>query len=245
MIRHIIFIASSYKLGKQIAWHYAAETISQDFLKHLHDSSKARVGKSNYSIHKLSTDSKTWSSVVEKDSFFADFYLYEDFEEFLDVIVEDKKISALDISKYLLSWKPMTNLKLQKMIYLVYADYLLKTGKSLFDEKIIAMQYGPLIKEVYDVYKVHGRDEIELDDTKTLVLEDITMPMVVARFLQTDDSKSILQSLDETIEKFGSKTASQLVDITHRPGSPWSETAELRKEITDDVILAYHHIEVA
>ena len=148
MIRHIIFIASSYRLGKQIAWHYAAEEISQTDLKHLSVLTKERLGKPNFAIHKLSTESTEWSSVVEKDSFFAPFEIYDSFEEFLEEIALDKKITALDISKYLLTVQPMSNLKLQKMIYLVYADYLVKTKQPLFDEKIIAMQYGPLICEV-------------------------------------------------------------------------------------------------
>ncbi|MGZ7257928.1 Panacea domain-containing protein, partial [Streptococcus pyogenes] len=79
--------------------------------------------------------------------------------------------------------------KLQKMIYLVYADYLLKTKKALFDEQIIAMQYGPLIPEVYDAYKVHGRDEIETD-SKKVILDEITLPMALAKILQADDSKA-------------------------------------------------------
>ena len=110
MIRHIIFIASFYRLGKQIAWHYAAEEISQTDLKHLSVLTKERLGKPNFAIHKLSTESTEWSSVVEKDSFFAPFEIYDSFEEFLEEIALDKKITALDISKYLLTVQPMSNL---------------------------------------------------------------------------------------------------------------------------------------
>lgn len=243
MIRHIIFIASSYWLGKQIAWHYAAEEISQNYLQELRALTKERLGKPNFAIHKLSTESKDWASVVEKGSFFASFELYDSFEDFLEEIALDKKITVLDISKYLLAVQPMSNLKLQKMIYLVYADYLVKTKKALFDEQIIAMQYGPLIPEVYDAYKVHGRDEIETN-SKKVILDEITLPMALAKILQADDSKAILESIKQTIENYGSKTASQLVDITYWKGRPWSEAPFQGQEITDDLILSQHYIEV-
>jgi uncharacterized phage-associated protein len=247
MFQHIIAISSSYRLGKRIAWHYADAEISQEVLRDLSEKTKTLLGRPDYSIHKLSTDSKEWESVVNKDSFFADFLIYDELDDFLAEIADDKKISALDIAKLVLSIKPMSNLKLQKMIYLIYADYLLSTKKRLFNDKIIAWKYGPVIPEVYEYYKIHGREEIEEEsDSQVVMLDEITIPVTLAKILQADDDVAILESVKSTFEKFGDKTASQLVSITHKSGSPWDRTIQQHvDEITDDTIREYHHIEIA
>ncbi|MGT2750040.1 Panacea domain-containing protein [Streptococcus orisasini] len=245
MIQHVIAIASSYRLGKRIAWHYTADVICKDVLTELRDKTETLLGRPDYVIHKLTTDSKDWSSVVNKDSFFADLEVYDSLDDFLQVVAADKEITALDIAKYLLSVLPMSNLKLQKMIYLVYADYLTKTGKRLFKDKIIAMQYGPVIPTVYDNYKGNGKEEIAeaSDDKSDVHLDGITVPLTLAKMLQADDNQTILASIKATLEIFGKKSAGQLVDITHRADSPWSQVS-LFDEITDSIILKHHNVEL-
>lgn len=254
MYQHIIVISSSYRIGKRIAWHYADSEISASVLKELEKKTKEKLTKPDYSIHKLSTESITWKSVVEKDSFFESIEVYKDLDDFLSEIKKNKQVSALDIAKLLLSIQPMSNLKLQKMIYLVYADYLERTKKKLFREDIVAFQYGPVVESIYHYYKEHGREQIELTDElvtlevkgdeKLINLEEITMPVTIAKILQADDMSDILTSVRKTFEKFGSKSASQLVSITHREGSPWDRTKNFNDVIDDDLILKYHTIEL-
>ncbi|MDT2193876.1 type II toxin-antitoxin system antitoxin SocA domain-containing protein [Paenibacillus larvae] len=52
---------------------------------------------------------------------------------------------------------------MQKLLYYVYADFLLATGKKLFKEPIVAFEYGPVVEEVF-LYKVHGSSEIDYKD---------------------------------------------------------------------------------
>lgn len=245
MIQHIIAIASSYKLGKRIAWHYADKQIDYSILEEVSEKTKQVLGKPDYVIHKLSTDSKDWSSVVIKDSFFEDYLVFDDLDEFLAVILADKTVTALDIAKLLLSISPMSNLKLQKMIYLVYADYLIRTKKQLFQDKIIAFQYGPVVEDVYQYYKGYGRSQIDATQDKKIVLDEITVPITLAKILQSDDNLEILTTVKEIFEKFGAKTASELVEITHRKGSPWDKVSNIRNgEITDELIEKYHEVEI-
>ena len=155
---------------------------------------------------------------------------------------KDSQITALDVSKFLLSLKSMTNLKLQKMIYLVYAEYLEKTGKKLFKDDIIAFKYGPVVPSVYEYYKDNGRNNIQVDKDEEIFAQEITLPMVLARFLQSLDEKNVIDSIQRTFEKYGKLTASELVAITHRKGTPWDHT-NINDIITDENILKYHHVE--
>lgn len=243
MFEHLIALGSSYTEGKRIGFHKASEEICFD---DLYDFKKINNGEMNnklFSFHFLTTDSESWESVVNKDSYFKNLYLVDSWDDFLFLINEDRKIKALDIAKYLLALEPMTNLKLQKMVYFVYADYLTRTANRLFDEKIIAYPYGPVIKEIYNEYKSNGCSLItdECNERK-IILDDIKTPMVLSKILKSEFEEEVLKSINSTVRTFGKMTASQLVDITHREGSPWSKTPN-RFEITDELIKEAHYIE--
>lgn len=73
--------------------------------------------------------------------------------------------SAIDISKYVINRSydinfRISNLELQKILYYIQAAFLVEKNKSCFGEKILAWEYGPVIREVYDEYKVCGRSRI-------------------------------------------------------------------------------------
>lgn len=240
MYQYFIAIASCYQLGKRIAWHHSDHKISPEQLIKFRDKS-LELNCTNYSIHKLKTDSKDWDSVTQKDSFFMDLVVLS-LDDFFKELRLDKQITALDVAKYLLASMPMTNLKLQKMIYFVYADYLLKTGKRLFEDDIKALQYGPVVPAVYEHYKENGRSEIQLDEIE-ITSTKISKPMVTAKMLQSDDGVRILDSIESTLKKLGHKTAGQLVNITHAKGTPWDNTSSYYV-ITDEMIKKYHPIEI-
>lgn len=248
MAYHFIAISSYYREGKRIGWHYASnDKLSKEVISVFLSESKEKLGEIDFSIHKLITESTEWRSVVEKDSFFADVVIIEDKEKFLDLLIDDKKISALDIAKFFLSVGPVTNLKLQKLIYFAYEIYLLKTGKRLFEEPIVAFQHGPVVEEVYHSYKQHGREKISRDDDEVaLQLKDVTMPIAWAKIALSDQSKEISSALKETWERYWKESAWQLVDISHSPGGPWYQVYEesLNNKITDEVIIKYHDNEI-
>lgn len=248
MAYHFIAISSYYREGKRIGWHYASDDkLSKEVISAFLRESKERLGEIDFSIHKLITESTEWKSVVEKDSFFADVFIIKDKEKFLDLLIDDKKISALDIAKFFLSVGPVTNLKLQKLIYFAYETYLLKTGKRLFEEPIVAFKHGPVVEEVYHIYKQHGREEISRDDDEiALQLKDVTMPITWAKIALSDQSKEISSSLKDTLEKYWKRPAWELVNISHSPGGPWNQVYKegLNRIITDEVIVKYHDNEI-
>ena len=66
--------------------------------------------------------------------------------------------------------------------------------------------------------------------------------MVLVRFFQSLDEKNVIDSIQSTFEKYGNFTASELVSIPHRKGTPWDHT-NIKDIITDENILKYHYIE--
>ncbi|MFB5763224.1 hypothetical protein [Paenibacillus medicaginis] len=99
MAFHFVAILSDYVEGQRIGWHYASEDkldkeVIGAFMKKVEACGHTALG-----IHKLSTDSVKWSSVVEKDSFFEDIFVTEDMEVIISQISASKELSVHDVVK--------------------------------------------------------------------------------------------------------------------------------------------------
>lgn len=61
--------------------------------------------------------------------------------------------------------EPISNMKLQKLLYYEQGYHLAAFGTPLFDEEIEAWQYGPVVPEIYEKYKSHESRGILPDDS--------------------------------------------------------------------------------
>lgn len=138
---------------------------------------------------------------------------------------------SLDVAAYLVKLsneigEPLTNMKLQKLLYYAYAWYAVEKNAPLFEDKIFAWKYGPVVEPVYESYRVYGADvikEIKGGDPEKL----------------DSDTKLLIEDI---FNVYGNKTAIELVNLTHSEG-PWRDAFdpnELSTEIPFDVILKYY-----
>lgn len=129
-------------------------------------------------------------------------------------------------------YEGITHLKLQKLLYYAQGIYLALNDKPLFKEAILAWQHGPVVEEVYKVYKVNGRNEINT----ILTSEEQERMIAVERDAQAK------QALELTYENFAGYTAWQLRNKTHEEGSPWDTTIATlgeNKVIDNELIKEY------
>lgn len=114
----------------------------------------------------------------------------------------------------------ISNMSLQKLLFIANGAYLAETGNPLINEPIEVWPYGPVVKNVYHAFKEYGNTEIQ------------QLPALY--YLMTSD-KNLDDTANEAIEfvlKVASKLdAIQLSNWTHLPGSPWSKANDLRKSI--------------
>lgn len=240
MFQHFILVASSYAEGRRIGFHMSSEgNISKDIIEEIMKRINS-LHRNDLGVHFIMTESKEWKSIVELDSFFEDVLVCADFEEFTNVLVGDLKITALDVAKFFLSFKPLSQLQIQKLVYLAYREYLVDYNQKLFDEKIVAYRYGPVVEEIYQIFKKYGSYEIELEDTCEYVLKNIHLPQAIGRLFLAENHKQIISTLLRIIEKYGDMTGSQLVKLTHTKGGAWDSVyvEGMNCEITDTIILA-------
>ena len=116
--------------------------------------------------------------------------------------------------------KPITNLKLQKLLYLVYKHYLQKNGgEPLFGEAFEAWPLGPVLPSVYHVFKY-----FEDKDIVRYAYQPFGNPESVE--IVDPNFKLFYEVLDDVWAKYGKRTASDLVELTHHKDSAWSKVKE-------------------
>ena len=115
--------------------------------------------------------------------------------------------NAIDVAKHIITYcskkkQPISNLKLQKIIYYTWVDYYKATGTAIFVDDICAWQFGPVVPSVYYEYCSFAGTAISREYDISLSAEDITI-------------------INPILDKYMAIPASVLVDRTHEQGSPW------------------------
>lgn len=119
-------------------------------------------------------------------------------------------MDAIDVARYIVTkgvemGYPVSNLKLQKLLYFVQGLCLSAFDKPAFEETIEAWQYGPAIPSVYFEFSLYG-------------------PLDINRSFQTEiEDKEIRGVVLFILNKFKDTEAFALVKETHREGSPWEQ----------------------
>jgi uncharacterized phage-associated protein len=249
MIKHLIVMSSAYSIGKRIALDYSDEDVLQmDEIQKDIDYIYDKCGKdAPISTHFIQTEEKGWNKVVELDKFFEGVKVLQSKEEFVEYILKDSSLIGTDIAKYILTKVPCTHLKLQKLTYMCYADYLCEHNKKLFNDTIYAYRLGPVVSSVYKKYKKSGKIFLKDEEDNIHIYNEETKKMPIkSRILSLDGLDKIL-SIDKTLENYSGYDAKFLVDLTHKEKTPWSESCggtKKNQEIKDDVIIKYHKFEV-
>lgn len=118
--------------------------------------------------------------------------------------------TALRVAEYIIHEaqkreKPVTNTKLQKLLYFTQGVYLAKYNKLAFEDNIIAWKYGPVIKDIYYKYSLYGAE-----------------PIIVVEEYDSKISLMLINVIDIVLESFLDVNQTDLIEETIKPGSPWS-----------------------
>lgn len=134
-------------------------------------------------------------------------------------------------------YEGITHLKLQKLLYSAQGISLGMFDKPIFNENIEAWQHGPVVREVYSIYNIFGRDniDIKMDKEKEEIIKKI------------EDDKEVSEALNLAYDNFAIYTAWQLRQMTHEDNTPWDitqKTKGLGSVIENSLIEQYFKEEV-
>lgn len=128
---------------------------------------------------------------------------------------------------------PITQMKLQKMLYFGQGIHLVKhKGEPLVKEQFQAWKYGPVIPTIYSTYKFYGKEPIT--DTYWLDKQD-----KIEEEVKKIDRESKL-TIDLTWTTLKNIDAIKLSNWTHSKDSPWFR---YYKEGGTDIVIPNEEIE--
>lgn len=124
--------------------------------------------------------------------------------------------------------KFLTNMQLQKLVYIAHGYSLAKLGKPLFHNNIHAFEWGPVIPNLYKTLRQYGAGEVTN-----------YVPTGEAPIAAESDEMEIINEVWHDYKEFSGLALS---DLTHRQGSPWSETWRTNQfgVISDELIAEYY-----
>lgn len=142
-------------------------------------------------------------------------------------------MKAIDVARYFITLNDneckdseeksdLSKLKIQKLLYYAQGYYLALYNKPLFDEKILAWQHGPVVKEVY-------KDLKPLNPKNNFIPTDINK-------MEEDEIKKLGKNEKELIEDvfqlMGQYSAWRLRDKIHQE-DPWRDNYKEGKKNTE------------
>lgn len=125
--------------------------------------------------------------------------------------------------------KCLTPMQLMKLTYIAHGWALVILQFDLFNNRIEAWKYGPVIPNLYHATKSYGRRPIPLDS--------IGDPQ------ETNVSAQVKTFLESVFERYGQLDGIQLSALTHKSGTPWDAVYRpnvLGIEIPDQLIRKHY-----
>lgn len=76
------------------------------------------------------------------------------------------KPTAYDVAAFVIKYSiavghPISNLQLQKILFMSQCESLGRTYETMFDDEIVAWQFGPVIRGVYNTYSYRGASSLK------------------------------------------------------------------------------------
>lgn len=103
----------------------------------------------------------------------------------------------------------LTNMQLQKLVFLAQGITLAIVGEPLTYHNVHAWQWGPVFPKLYKRFSAYGASPIDA----TASCDDVIDP--------SNNEDPIIVSV---WENFGELSGPKLSALTHEPGSPWDVT---------------------
>ena len=121
--------------------------------------------------------------------------------------------SAHNVAIYIINWcldhnVPITNLKLQKLLYFVQGEYSRVKGTRLIADDFYAWQLGPVVPNVYTEYSIFSSS---------------TLPSQKQSISFGHEDRCVI---DAILQKYARYTTWNLVELSHQQ-DPWKYQHEI------------------
>lgn len=141
---------------------------------------------------------------------------------------------VMDVARFIVNYsieirKPVSNLKLQKLLYFVQVTFLGQLGVPCYTEPVVHCRHGP--DSITDQELEYYEFQFDLD----------TMSVTTQRRTYREDifENYHLNLIRYVVEKYQDVSPWEMVDLTHQEAA-WMIT-DRNEEITIDMMKMYYH----
>jgi uncharacterized phage-associated protein len=136
---------------------------------------------------------------------------------------------------------PLTNLRLNKLLYFIHGWGLTSRDNGLVRNHFLAWTLGPVVRPVYDTFKAYEEGAITAPATYLDYITGEQRAVPYEDILQ--DDAAIIERVFASYDRY---TTGQLVTMTHVVGGPWhtvysalAKDDRLNLRIPNDLIRAH------
>jgi uncharacterized phage-associated protein len=132
--------------------------------------------------------------------------------------------------------RPLSPMKVQKLVYFAHGWYLALTGNPLINEPVEAWKFGPVIPSLYHALKNYGSNQVT--DSLTDGPWESFLGQAGHDVHSIDDGPNpqenelAKQVVKRIWDVYGGFTAIQLSNLTHNEDAPWMQTPNKDKKHT-------------
>lgn len=132
---------------------------------------------------------------------------------------------AIPISYHIINYSNekkynISNLKLQKLLYLVQAYFLATGPLPCFDDEIEAWDFGPVVPAVYHRFKQFGSGNIP-----KLLFQNNDGRIIAVNGKDLKIASEDISKINKVVDRFSKYSADDLVILTHHQ-DPWINAYE-------------------
>lgn len=131
-------------------------------------------------------------------------------------------MNKFDLAKYIISnISDVSPMKLQKLLYYVYAWSLAVNGSPLYPCEFRAWKFGPVDRDIYDTYRAYGRVAIPVSGKQDVI------------------SVSNKELVDFVLKSYGHLSSVELSKTTHNE-DPWKDNISTGSVIDDAELISFY-----
>lgn len=138
--------------------------------------------------------------------------------------------------------EPITQMKVQKLVYISHGWYMAATNRPLISSVVEAWKFGPVIPELYHALKAYGNEPI----TNLILIGSQSFQRILNEIRDIKDEDR--QFLEKVWSIYGKFTAIYLSELTHQKDTPWDKVASscdyelpMNKDIDNDLIKEHYY----
>ncbi|MCI9101812.1 MAG: DUF4065 domain-containing protein [Lachnospiraceae bacterium] len=155
--------------------------------------------------------------------------------------------NVMDVARFIVNYsidigRPVSNLKLQKLLYFVQVAFIRYYGVPCFEEPIVHWRHGPVVESVYQKYKAYGAENITDKEMEyySFSFDLESMSFITERRKYTENIFEFGHCflIRTIVEQYKDVSPWDMVELTHKE-APWKETNR-NEEITVDTIKRYY-----